>query len=232
MTDEIPHLPAQDINTLSHQVYQGLSMRIRRGDWLPGTRLTLRSLASEQGTSIQPVRDAISRLAAEGALVLRPNHSVALPPTDGQLMTEIFAMANMLEGCAARLSTLRLSELNLSHLEDAIARSKEYYRHGGSIRDQLISINDISHTLATESGSSLLAEQISILRTRTAPYYAAAIQLEKGADQDFIIYTTRIQNEFLLALRRRHPDEAEAIRRADLYTYQQYVYRKLIGPHS
>lgn len=221
--------PPQKGGTLSDQVYKELLKRIRRGAWLPGTKLTLRSLSEELGTSVQPVRDAIGKLVAERALVMRPNHSVALPPTDRRLMAEIFAMANMLEGEAARRSTLRLNELDLNQLEDAIARAKEHYRNSGDIGERLIALNDISWTLAEKSGSDLLEEQITMLRTRTAPYYAAAMKKETQDDSDFIIFTTRIQDEFLLALRRRHPDEAEAIRRADIYTYQQYVFRRLVG---
>lgn len=65
--------------TLSLQVYHTIRDRIFRGEWLPGTRLTLRSLAADLGTSVQPVRDAIGKLTVERVLILRPNYSVQIP---------------------------------------------------------------------------------------------------------------------------------------------------------
>lgn len=75
--------------TLSSQVYHAIRDRIFRGEWFPGTRLTLRALASELGTSVQPVRDAIGKLTVERVLVLRPNYSVQIPNIDRELMDEI-----------------------------------------------------------------------------------------------------------------------------------------------
>jgi len=61
------------------------------------------------------------------------------------------------------------------------------------------------------SGSALLAEQIFMLRTSISSCYAAAMMEESAADLDFLTFTTRIQNEFLRALRRRDLEEVEAM---------------------
>lgn len=46
-------------------------------------------------------------------------------------------------------------------------------------------------------------------------------------DNEFIAFTIRMQDEFVAALKRRDAEEAANIRKADLYTYQHYIYRLL-----
>ena len=67
--------------TLQEQIYDQLKTGLMRGQFSPGDVLVTRKLAEEMGTSVMPVRDALHRLAAERALVLLPNRSVAVPTT-------------------------------------------------------------------------------------------------------------------------------------------------------
>jgi DNA-binding GntR family transcriptional regulator len=214
--------------TLGQHVYSRLRARIYRGDWLPGTKLTFRGLALELGTSVQPVREAIGRLAAERALILRPNHSVMLPLVDRTLLDEIFSMRNMLEGEAARLCAGKISDQDLIELRDAIAMTRMHFlAKGGSIQERILSVHHISSILARCSGSEILAEQISALRARTAPYYAAAMTADRVSDLEFLTFAIRMQDEFLFAMERRDAVNASELRKVDLYTYQHYVYRLL-----
>ena len=45
----------------------------------PGQRFTLRGLAAAIGTSAMPVREAVTRLAAEQALEVLPNRAIRVP---------------------------------------------------------------------------------------------------------------------------------------------------------
>ena len=211
--------------TLNLQVYLAIREKINCGDWLPGTKLTLRGLAAELGTSIQPIRDAVGRLMAERSLLLRPNHSVVLPPIDRALMDNIFSLRNMLEGEAVRRSTL--TPADFVEIEAAIHATRIHYTTGGCIRDRVVAIQKIATIFAKTCGSTLLAEQLINLRTRTAPYYAAAMAADTLVDNEFIAFTIRMQDEFVAALKRRDAEEAANIRKADLYTYQHYIYRLL-----
>ena len=49
------------------------------GRFEPGTVLTLRSLAESFGTSITPVRDAVTRLVAQGVLQQGARNSAIVP---------------------------------------------------------------------------------------------------------------------------------------------------------
>jgi DNA-binding GntR family transcriptional regulator len=213
--------------TLSMQVYLAIRDRIFRGEWLPGTRLTLRGLALELGTSVQPVRDAVGKLTVERALILRPNHSLLLPPIERSDMEEIFSMRNILEGEAARLCASAMHEADFDRLEATIRATRQVYIMGTVITDRVAAIQSVAKALAERSGSSILAEQIVNLRTRTAPFYAAALTKDDMVDSEFVTFTIRIQEEFLRALRRRDGVAAAEIRKVDLYTFQHHIYRLL-----
>jgi len=64
---------------LSEQIYQNLRARLMDGEFRPGERLTIASVSKQYGTSITPVREAISRLASEHALEIKAATSVIVP---------------------------------------------------------------------------------------------------------------------------------------------------------
>ena len=65
---------------LHAHVYEELRRRLITGKVTPGVGLSTRSLASELGVSQMPVRDALSRLAAEGAVQIRSKRKIEVPP--------------------------------------------------------------------------------------------------------------------------------------------------------
>ena len=46
-------------STLGQQIYQQLESKLLLGEWLPNTKVTLRTLALSLNTSMQPVREAV-----------------------------------------------------------------------------------------------------------------------------------------------------------------------------
>src|SRR5262249_30208271 len=70
---------AQERDTMRVRVYRALARGLMAGMFKPGEAVTLRTLATRLGTSAMPVREAVSRLIAERALILLPNRSVIVP---------------------------------------------------------------------------------------------------------------------------------------------------------
>ena len=66
-------------STEQDRVYGRLRQWITVGRFLPGERLKIRNVAADMGVGQMPVRAALQRLAAEGALVNVPNAGVAVP---------------------------------------------------------------------------------------------------------------------------------------------------------
>lgn len=213
--------------TLGQQVYQALREQLLQGEWLPGTKLTLRALAGELGTSIQPVREAIQRLTAEKALVLRPNHSIIIPTILKSILDEIWALRATLESEAARLCAPLLTDEDFEQLDRAMAAIRRHHSPGGDRSQRVRAVHTIALLTADRSGSHSLSDQIHSLRVRSAPYYAAAMASDEVEETEFTTFTIRLQDEFIQALKRRDAQNAMHLRQADLYTYQQYIYRRL-----
>jgi DNA-binding GntR family transcriptional regulator len=71
--------------------------RIMHGELAPGTALTLRGLGKEFGVSMTPAREAIRRLAAEGALTLSSSGRVTTPELTSERIEELAALRALLE---------------------------------------------------------------------------------------------------------------------------------------
>ncbi len=71
--------------------------RIMHGELAPGTALTLRGLGKEFGVSMTPAREAIRRLAAEGALTLSSSGRVTTPELSNERIEELAALRALLE---------------------------------------------------------------------------------------------------------------------------------------
>lgn len=107
------------------QVYGALRERILGGDYGPGYRLVIDSLAGEFGFSALPVREAIRRLEAEGLVVFRPNAGAQVAPADPGQFEESMTVLAVLEGYATATAAPYLQEPDLDRLRAANARMLE-----------------------------------------------------------------------------------------------------------
>ncbi|WP_162983765.1 GntR family transcriptional regulator, partial [Pseudomonas aeruginosa] len=64
---------------LQERLYQRLREDLLAGRFQPGERLKIRDLANQWGTSPMPVRAALQRLVAEGALEGEAQRSLRVP---------------------------------------------------------------------------------------------------------------------------------------------------------
>jgi DNA-binding GntR family transcriptional regulator len=92
---------------LSAMVYEQLRSALMSGYYAPGQRLTLVELANELGTSVTPVREAIFRLAADGALEMPKTQTIAVPILSESSVAELKMIRMHLEGEAAAAAALK-----------------------------------------------------------------------------------------------------------------------------
>ena len=78
-----------DQSNLRDSAYQALRDAFTRGDFAPGDVLSLRTLAAQLGTSITPVREAVRRLVAEGALIDTRSRTLLVPPYSERRMADL-----------------------------------------------------------------------------------------------------------------------------------------------
>ena len=90
--------PRPDPMPVAHDlVYRGLRSRIMHGEIAPGQALTLRGIGREYNVSMTPAREALRRLAAEGALTLSSSGRVSTPELNNDRIEELAALRALLE---------------------------------------------------------------------------------------------------------------------------------------
>ena len=89
--DAAASAPAHD------RVYRALRTRIMHGEVSPGAALTLRGIGREFEVSMTPAREAVRRLAAEGALFLSSSGRVSTPELSNERIEELAALRALLE---------------------------------------------------------------------------------------------------------------------------------------
>lgn len=98
---------------LGDVAYREMKERLIRGEYKPGKKLTVRAVAQELGFSSTPARDAINRLAGEGALVYSGPKTVIVPVLTEENLREITLIRLALEGLAAQLAVDRVQDQDI-----------------------------------------------------------------------------------------------------------------------
>ncbi|AXI44513.1 GntR family transcriptional regulator [Sulfitobacter sp. SK011] len=84
-------IPAHDL------VYRRLRSRIMHGDLPPGHALTLRGIGKQFDVSMTPAREAVRRLAAEGALTISSSGRISTPELSNERIEELAALRALIE---------------------------------------------------------------------------------------------------------------------------------------
>ena len=110
-----PFAPPQDTALAAHErVYRTLRGRIMYGELDPGVALTLRGIGKDFGVSMTPAREAVRRLAAEGALTLSASGRVTTPSLGPDRIEELAALRALLE---PELASRALPRAHMSLIE-------------------------------------------------------------------------------------------------------------------
>ena len=110
--------PAAAEPVLRASIYEELRRRMITGKITPGVGLSTRGLAIEMGVSQMPVRDALSRLAAEGAVVIRSKRRIEVPAMTAERFTDLLECRLMLEPQAAALALPQITSARLKQLRE------------------------------------------------------------------------------------------------------------------
>lgn len=110
-------------NTFAPQVYDELRRAILRGVLAPGTRLVESKIAAEVGVSRTPVREAVSRLVAQG--FVKEDGGARVVADMAVELHEIFGIRQALEGQAAVLAARIATDEELAEIESVCNTSME-----------------------------------------------------------------------------------------------------------
>jgi DNA-binding GntR family transcriptional regulator len=154
---------------LNSAVYAELRQRLVTGRMAPGHELSTRSIAAELGVSQTPVRDALSRLAAEGAVSIRSKRRVRVPPMTSERFDDLLNCRVTLETEAAILALPHLTAQHVDELRKIDAELDAAIAKGDP--DAYMSANYRFHfTLYRASGRATLIQLIETVWLQFGPF--------------------------------------------------------------
>jgi len=107
--------------TLRDHAWAQLREALMSGRFASGTKMTIRGLAAALEISPTPVREAVARLAAEGAIEAEPNSWMRVPLLSAAHLRELKEIRLALEGLAAFHAASRLTMADREALRAADA---------------------------------------------------------------------------------------------------------------
>jgi DNA-binding GntR family transcriptional regulator len=97
----------------------------------PGAPLREDELMAQLGIGRTPLRDAIKRLSLEGLVAVQPRRGTTITPVDVSDIVHITEVRAELEGLAAELAALRMSEEELAGCRQWVGRLRDLDRRAG-----------------------------------------------------------------------------------------------------
>ena len=113
------HRPLREI------VYEELKRQIVVGEIAPGTRMMEVELADEMGVSRTPVREAIRKLEKEGLVSIEPRRGAYASDISIKEMVDVLEVRQDLEGMAAGLAAVKVTEEE----KEELLKATEGYKH-------------------------------------------------------------------------------------------------------
>lgn len=168
------------IQSVSESVYGQLREGILTGTFPPGSILRQEELARRFGASRVPLREAMTRLEAEGLVVLRPRRGYAVPSLDRSEIHEIFELRAVVEehlgGVAAKMRTAD----DLAAVASALQRMDDATAHAATRADEWLNANTEFHTcLLASAHRRHVSRFAAMLRDQVEPYIRIEVHLTK-----------------------------------------------------
>lgn len=197
--------PTKTKATMQTLIYQELRRSLMAGAFMPGAKVTLRSVSAQIGTSVMPVREAINRLIAERALEVVGDRQVIVPVMTAEKFSEIVHWRVQLESEAARAACRHVTPAIIAELETINARMVEAVDHDQ--RDALLGLNyDFHFRIYNTAESTILLPMIESLWLQAGPFTYFSIPSPKT------LWNAKHHKEILKALKNGDADSAaEAI---------------------
>lgn len=102
---------------LTDQVYSAIHQSIMNGELPAGSRLRIRDLAAQVGTSVMPVREAIRRLEEAGLAERVPHKGAVVKSLTFEELVQVYDVRLLLEVEAARLGAQRITQVEATAMK-------------------------------------------------------------------------------------------------------------------
>jgi DNA-binding GntR family transcriptional regulator len=157
------------IMSLHDRVYAELRQRLLTGRIIPGIGLSTRGLALELGVSQMPVRDALSRLAAERGVEIRSKRKIVVPPMTRERLDDLLRCRVLLEPEAARQALPLIDSKRLKRLRE-IDDAMGLCLQNGDVEGYMTGNVDFHFTIYRGQPQPTLVQLIEILWLQFGPF--------------------------------------------------------------
>lgn len=159
--------------SVKQRVYRILRARVMCGAVAPGLAITIQGVAADLGVSTMPIREALHRLVAEGALEHLDNRRVRVPRMTPEKFEEIIAARMALEPLAAERALPHIDEDRLKHLESIDTAIGEAYAADDLLRST--ELNFLFHrTMYEPNAGTVLLDLMESVWLRLGPFMRLA----------------------------------------------------------
>ena len=192
-------------STVVEQIHKALSTAILNQELKPGTLLKEVELQQWFGVSRAPIREAIRLLESEGLVVVNAFKKKYVRKLSREELQEIYSVLGCLEGFAANLAAPRMTDADLSRLEENIRQMEKAGREKDLTACTQLNF-EFHSAIIKASGNSVLRKSISSIMKSPGWYW-----LTRAFYNDPSLVATSIADHtrVLEALLARDPEKAE-----------------------
>lgn len=195
------YLPLRDV------VFNTLRQAILKGELAPGERLMEIQLADRLGVSRTPIREAIRKLELEGLVLMIPRKGAEVAKISEKSLRDVLEVRRSLEELAIELACQRMTEEEVTRLEETQEAFREAVNHGDAmgIAESDEHYHDIIYY---GTGNARLVQILNNLREQM---YRYRLEYIKDADKRQVLLVEH--DNILKAIKGRRVAEAkEAMR--------------------
>src|ERR1700722_8559803 len=170
-----------NVNSLPETTYSWLRESILSGALPPATEWRQERIAKKFGVSRVPIREAMSRLQAEGLVELRPRRGFAVTSLDLAQIVEIFELRMAIEEHALMTATVLRSERDVAEVEAILNKMGELDKNSPTYLSEWPELNRQYHVrLIASANRERLSKIAANLSDAVEPYIRLESHLTGG----------------------------------------------------
>jgi len=202
-----------ETSLLTDQVYETMHEAIMNGDLPAGSRLRIRDIAAQVGTSVMPVREAIRRLEEAGLAERVPHKGAVVKGLTLAELVHVYDVRRLLEVEAARLGAQQISSADVDRMQT------EYELMLAAIAERrVVALLDHDEALLTilyeAAANPVLVDSIRNLWQHCRAYKIVGAQGTLDTPDDDSLW--RYQERLVEAARKGDADAAAAVNNESL----------------
>ncbi|MDF2962093.1 MAG: hypothetical protein K0S39_3828 [Paenibacillus sp.] len=208
---------SSQVLSIREVVYENLKEAILTGNIAQGSHLKERDIAQNFGVSTTPVKEALRRLDQEGLVFTKPRVGTFVSNKIMSSIEEISWAKSALEGVAARLAAIKISDEEIEIMREHMAKINKATQEDNS--ELLFELNEAFHNMILDiAQNDYIVQQISAVRAYDRVVRKQALsdtqELDRAYHEHYLVFEKIMQ---------RDPDGAEEAMRNHIRRTASFV---------